>query len=278
MRGCIIGQEARMPFKQRSVESLSGLLNNPQKYVWIMMQSWESLSIFTFQRCHISSKMAIFRGHVSFATSAIFARVQILAAAVFVLHCKQYLPWIANSIWLALQTICVSNCKQYFSCTANNISVTLQKYFSHIAKNICLAFKTIFVSHCKQYFCHIANNICLIFQAKFFSHCKQYFSHIANNICFALQTIFVSCFKHYLSPIARRVSPTLSQTSRKIVRNDLSQGIPIKNTLCLSLQCTLVGVCVWDPKELLPVPEFPPGFDQWMVWVVFISSRYLIRI
>ena len=155
MRGCIIGQEARMPFKQRSVESLSGFFNNPQNYDWIMMQSWESLSIFTFQRCNISSEMAIFRGHVSFATSAIFARVQILAAAVFVLHCKQYLyritkifvlhckqylPRIANSIWLALQTICVSNCKQYFSCTANNISVTLHNYFSHIVNNIIFIF------------------------------------------------------------------------------------------------------------------------------------------
>ena len=153
MRGCIIGQEARMPFKQKSAESLSGLLNNPQKYVWIMMQSWESLSIFTFQRCNISSEMAIFRGHVSFATSAIFARVQILAAAVFVLYCKQYSSRITKNICLALQTIFASNCKQYLTCTANNMCIELQ---------------TIFLLHCKQYFCHIAKI--------FLSHCKKYLS------------------------------------------------------------------------------------------------------
>ena len=94
--------------------------------------------------------MVIFRDHVSFATSAIFARVQILAAA------------------------------QYLSRTANGI---------------CLAVQIIFVSHY-----------------------KQYLSHTTNNICLTLQTIFVSHCKH----IARRVCPTLSQTSRKIARNDLT--------------------------------------------------------
>ena len=125
--------------------------------------------------------------------------IRLVLQKIFVLHCKQYLPRIANSIWLALQTICVSNFKQYFSCTANNISVTLQKifvllwkqYLSRIANNIYVTSQTIFVSYFKQNFSRIANNIFFTLQTIFVLHCKQYFSHILNIICLPLHVELV---------------------------------------------------------------------------------------
>ena len=67
-------------------------LKNSRKHGRGMRKRW---SISTFQSWRISSKMVIFHDHVSFATSAIFARVQILAAA-------QYLSHTVNNICLTL--------------------------------------------------------------------------------------------------------------------------------------------------------------------------------
>ena len=71
-----------------------------------------------------------------------------------------------------------------------------------------------------------------------------HFRNFCQGANFGCCTIFVSHCKQYLSHIARRICPTLSQTSRKIARNDLSQDIPIKNAFnsrCLSFEYTLVG-------------------------------------
>lgn len=71
----------------------TSILNNSQRPGRGMRKRW---SISTCQSWRISSKMVIFQDHVSFTTSAIFARAKILAAA-------QYLSHTVNNICLTLQ-------------------------------------------------------------------------------------------------------------------------------------------------------------------------------